>query len=162
MSYLLQDILRNLNVFCSYIQPFPEDKPPIRKVLVIHAHPNSESYSSALLSSAVAGLRDAGHEVRVRKLYGGEVGVDSYTSNAFPASLTASERAEYNTPELLHAMTTSNGAGVIASEVEAAVTDLRWCNALVFVYPTWWSGFPAVLKGKKTVSSLANYCSRLF
>jgi putative NADPH-quinone reductase len=25
--------------------------------------------------------------------------------------------------------------------------NLRWCNALVFIYPTWWSGQPAMLTG---------------
>jgi len=25
--------------------------------------------------------------------------------------------------------------------------DVRWAEALVFVYPTWWAGLPAVLKG---------------
>ena len=25
--------------------------------------------------------------------------------------------------------------------------DLRWCDTLVFVYPTWWSGQPAMLTG---------------
>lgn len=25
--------------------------------------------------------------------------------------------------------------------------DITWCNHLVLVYPVWWSGFPALLKG---------------
>ena len=25
--------------------------------------------------------------------------------------------------------------------------DLRWCDTLIFVYPTWWYGLPAILKG---------------
>lgn len=32
-------------------------------------------------------------------------------------------------------------------QVQEAVEDLRWCDSLVLVYPTWWSGMPAVLKG---------------
>jgi putative NADPH-quinone reductase len=27
------------------------------------------------------------------------------------------------------------------------VDDLRWCDTLIFVYPTWWYGLPAMLKG---------------
>ena len=27
------------------------------------------------------------------------------------------------------------------------VEDLQWCESIVFVYPTWWSGQPAILKG---------------
>eukprot|EP00600_Ochromonadales_sp_CCMP1393_P014114 CAMPEP_0175007294 /NCGR_PEP_ID=MMETSP0005-20121125/6325_1 /TAXON_ID=420556 /ORGANISM="Ochromonas sp., Strain CCMP1393" /LENGTH=313 /DNA_ID=CAMNT_0016262707 /DNA_START=5 /DNA_END=946 /DNA_ORIENTATION=+ len=36
---------------------------------------------------------------------------------------------------------------IMAPEVQDAVQDLRWCTALVFVYPTWWFNFPAILKG---------------
>ena len=34
-----------------------------------------------------------------------------------------------------------------SSEIYKAVADLRWANALVLVYPTWWFNFPATLKG---------------
>ena len=31
--------------------------------------------------------------------------------------------------------------------VAEAVRDLEWCDTLIFVYPTWWYGLPALLKG---------------
>ena len=31
--------------------------------------------------------------------------------------------------------------------LEPHVEALRWCEHLVLVYPTWWSGLPAMLKG---------------
>ena len=31
--------------------------------------------------------------------------------------------------------------------VAEQLAELRWCEALVFVYPTWWYGQPAMLKG---------------
>jgi NAD(P)H dehydrogenase (quinone) len=31
--------------------------------------------------------------------------------------------------------------------VKSDVADLRWCDTLIFVYPTWWYGLPAMLKG---------------
>ena len=37
--------------------------------------------------------------------------------------------------------------GVLASDPQRYADDLRWAQALVFVYPTWWSGQPAMLKG---------------
>jgi NAD(P)H dehydrogenase (quinone) len=33
------------------------------------------------------------------------------------------------------------------ASVDARVADLRWCDTLIFVYPTWWYGLPAILKG---------------
>ena len=34
-----------------------------------------------------------------------------------------------------------------SSEVAEAIGDLRWCNAVVMVYPTWWFNVPGALKG---------------
>ena len=31
--------------------------------------------------------------------------------------------------------------------IETEVAVLGWCDTLIFVYPTWWYGLPAVLKG---------------
>ena len=52
------------------------------------------------------------------------------------------------TDETLVARTTPEGLAKIgaASEVQQAVTDLKWCDSVVFVHPTWWFGFPAILK----------------
>ena len=33
------------------------------------------------------------------------------------------------------------------ASVAAEVADLRWCDTVIFVYPTWWCGLPAMLKG---------------
>ena len=35
----------------------------------------------------------------------------------------------------------------VAPALEPYADDLRWAQALVLVYPTWWSGQPAMLKG---------------
>jgi NAD(P)H dehydrogenase (quinone) len=35
----------------------------------------------------------------------------------------------------------------VAPELQRYADDLRWAQALVLVYPTWWSGQPAMLKG---------------
>ena len=31
--------------------------------------------------------------------------------------------------------------------MKSHVADLRWCDSIVFVYPTWWFNLPATLKG---------------
>jgi putative NADPH-quinone reductase len=31
--------------------------------------------------------------------------------------------------------------------VQQDCDDLAWCDTLIFVYPTWWYGLPAMLKG---------------
>lgn len=95
------------------------------RVLVVACHPLQESFHHAVRARAMAGLARAGHETRLLDLH----------AIGFDPVMSADERAHYHDAGL-------NEAG-IAEHLEA----LRWCEALVFVYPTWWYGLPAILKG---------------
>jgi len=70
-------------------------------------------------------LRGAGHDVEVEDLYG----------EGFDAALTAAERQSYY-------------SGIYAAQaVGTQVERLLAAQAIVLVFPTWWFGFPATLKG---------------
>lgn len=94
--------------------------------LVVWAHPRPESFSKAALDTTVGALQRAGHHVDVIDLYG-----SCYRS-------TMSER-EWLAYRDLRAD---------PDEVSAAhIALVRAAEQLVFVYPTWWFGVPAALKG---------------
>ena len=94
--------------------------------LLVVAHPSPDSYSRAVAARAEAGLVTAGHEVIV---------LDLYAMGVRPA-MTTEERHGYH------------GDSPILDPVIAEHADLvRRAQAIVFVYPTWWSGLPAILKG---------------
>lgn len=93
--------------------------------LVVYAHPVESSYCAALCERAVAALRAGGHEVRVIDLYG----------EGFDPVLSRQERIDYHTP------------GVNERAVGPYIEAIRWAEALIFVFPTWWYGLPAILKG---------------
>lgn len=95
------------------------------KVLVIHAHPSRDSFNTAVCDRVLEGLDKGAHEVRLRRLY----------DEGFDPRLTAAEWTGHLEPP-----TTKSH---LASHFE----DLRWCEALVLVYPTWWGAQPAMLKG---------------
>ncbi len=92
--------------------------------LVVYCHPDAESFTAAVRDVVVETLTAAGHDVRVRDLYG----------ERFEARFTAEERRTHMNP------------GPHQS-VAAHAEELHWCSHLVLVYPTWWSGQPAMLKG---------------
>ena len=94
-------------------------------ILVVYCHPVPESFGSALKEAVLDGLDRAGHAVRFTDLY----------AIGFQPEMTADERRGYHT----------EGDNVLP--VESHVADIRWAEALVFVYPTWWYGLPAMLKG---------------
>jgi putative NADPH-quinone reductase len=94
------------------------------RVLAIYCHPNPESLVSAARERALSGLRSAGHDVRFTDLY----------QDGFDPTMTADERRTHKEP------------GVV-SALQRYADDLAWAEALVLIYPTWWSGQPAMLKG---------------
>jgi NAD(P)H dehydrogenase (quinone) len=95
------------------------------RVYVVYCHPDPESFTAAIKQRAVATLEGAGHEVRLTDLY----------AEGFEPTLSMEEVADHlGPPERKPA-------------VAAYCTNLQWSEALVFIYPTWWSGQPAMLKG---------------
>lgn len=95
------------------------------RALVIYCHPTEGSFTSAVRDRVLDRLRAAGADVRLHDLY----------AEGFQPVLTGPEWTGYeNVP--------ANQAPV-AREVD----DVLWCDTLIFVYPTWWYGLPAMLKG---------------
>lgn len=94
-------------------------------VLVIYCHPRPDSFCAALRGAAVDGLVAGGHTVEILDLY----------AERFDPVLNGEQRGSYFD-------TARNQAGV-----EHQVEALRRADGLILVYPTWWLGMPAMLKG---------------
>lgn len=95
------------------------------KCLLVIAHPLRDSLCAHLAERAAQALLAAGHEV---------VHEDLYAQDFVPA-LTAAERRSYYAPQYDRTAVAQQAARLLEAE------------ALVLVFPTWWFGFPAILKG---------------
>lgn len=93
-------------------------------VLVVVCHPNPASFVHAAGERALAGLRSSSHDIRLTDLY----------ADRFEPAITCDERRRHKDPG-------------VDTHLQAYADDLAWAEALVLVYPTWWSGQPAMLKG---------------
>jgi putative NADPH-quinone reductase len=96
------------------------------RLLLVFCHPDPESFGAAIFRTACQALREAGHELRIIDLY----------AEGFDPVFTLDEKRSYLTD------TAQNIAGV-AHHVEA----LQWAEGWVAIYPTWFYGLPAMLKG---------------
>ena len=96
------------------------------RAVVVVAHPCADSYTHALAAAAVDGLLAAGHHVDVLDLY----------ALGFTAAMSAAEHRAY-----------PSGEPILDPMVAAHAELARRAELLVFVYPTWWSSMPAILKG---------------
>ncbi len=95
------------------------------RALVVFCHPCDQSFNSAVRDVVVQKLGAAGAETRVHDLY----------RSGFAPALSWDEWKGY----------LSSPAN--QRPVQTEVDDVRWCDTLIFIYPTWWYGLPATLKG---------------
>lgn len=95
------------------------------RALVVYCHPNPESFNRSILEVVLEGLEKAEAEIRVQDLY----------ASAFNPVLSKTELSGY--------LDIPGNTKAVSGEV----ADLAWCDTLIFVYPTWWYGLPAILKG---------------
>ncbi|VVN60475.1 hypothetical protein PS687_03741 [Pseudomonas fluorescens] len=92
-----------------------------KRVLVILGHPSNDSFCGALADTYVRAAAQAGHEVRLLRL--DALGFDPVLHEGY-------QQVQPLEPDLLKAQ-----------------ADITWAEHLAFVYPIWWGGIPALMKG---------------
>lgn len=96
------------------------------RALVVVAHPVAESLTHSAARTAVDGLTTAGHDVTVLDLY----------AEGFSPAMSPAERAAYH-----------EATPLISPDSTRAADLVRSSEIVVFVYPTWWSDVPAIMRG---------------
>lgn len=97
-------------------------------IYIIFAHPGKRSFTYIVLESFAKGLKDACHSFEIGDLY----------EMSFKSDMDLSE---YNRE------TGRNANAPLPEDVKAEHEKIERANALVFIYPVWWSDCPAKLKG---------------
>lgn len=93
-------------------------------VLAVFCHPRRDSFSGAVLNRFVAGAEAAGHLVEIADLY----------REGFEPVMSLRDLEQFD--------------GVaMPPEVLAEQARVENCDALCLVFPIWWYGMPAMLKG---------------
>jgi len=93
-------------------------------ILIVYAHPNPESFNQAILRRVSAGFEANKQAIKVIDLYKEQFDPVLRFDESHP------RRELHNSMEM------------------AKYRDLVvWADHLVFIYPVWWYGLPAILKG---------------
>ena len=96
-------------------------------IVVVLGHPSGDSYCAAIFERIILALEtQSAHSVTAIRL----------ADEKFATAMSSAERAAYETE-----------APLISDETKRHAEILKRAEALIFVYPTWWSGLPAQLKG---------------
>jgi NAD(P)H dehydrogenase (quinone) len=112
----------------------------MKKVLIIHAHPENASFCSSLKNTANDYLKSKGYEVKVSDLYAMDFNPVGNRSDFH--SVSNPDFFKYQT-EQLYAFENKQ----FSVELKAEMDKLEWCDILIFNFPLWWFGLPAILKG---------------
>jgi NAD(P)H dehydrogenase (quinone) len=109
-------------------------------VLIVHAHEEPKSFNGAMKGTAVRVLLEAGHTVEVSDLYAMKFnpvgGKHDFTTLADP------DFFKYGVEQ-----TKATEAKTFALDVVAEQEKLFRADFLIFQFPLWWFGLPAILKG---------------
>jgi len=110
------------------------------KVLIVHAHPEPQSFTAALRDQAISTLQAQGHQVQVSDLY-----AMNWNPVASASDFTARENPEY----LVYALEQRLGvkSQSIAADIQQELDKLLWADLLILNFPIFWFSAPAMLKG---------------
>src|SRR5690625_52182 len=110
------------------------------KILWISAHPDARSLNGALRTVGLEALAELGHDVRESDLYAMD----------WKHVVDHADYPEHAASERLHVGPASKYAyqsATLSSDIAAEQDKLVWADAVVFQFPMWWFGMPAILKG---------------
>lgn len=109
-------------------------------VLIVHAHPEPASFTSAMKNAAVADLTAAGHQVVVSDLYAMRfnpvAGPEDFGTRGNPDYLNYALEQRSNAD-----------AGTLAPDIAAELDKLLAADLVIFSFPLYWFSVPAILKG---------------
>ncbi|KAF2342227.1 NAD(P)H-dependent oxidoreductase [Flavobacterium tistrianum] len=94
------------------------------KNLIIYAHPNPASLNHFLKNTVAESLEKSGQEAVIRDL----------------------NEINFNPVLSLQDMQ-GQRMGQVSDDVKTEQTFISWADRIVFVYPIWWTGMPAIMKG---------------
>ncbi|TGD59797.1 NAD(P)H-dependent oxidoreductase [Flavobacterium humi] len=94
------------------------------KHLIIYAHPNQDSLNNLLKQTVIKTLEEDKHEFVIRDLY--ELNFDPILS----LDDMRGQRSRQ-----------------VAADISREQDYISWAETITFIYPIWWTGMPAIMKG---------------
>ncbi|HFI0463712.1 TPA: NAD(P)H-dependent oxidoreductase [Streptococcus suis] len=101
------------------------------KALIVFAQPRKSSFTHALVDRIAQTIQGQGHQVQIRDLY----------AMGFDPVLKAEDTIHIEEGKFLRE------ADGFPSDVQVEMDLIEASDLLVYVFPSWWNGMPAIMKG---------------
>ena len=110
------------------------------RVFIVYWHPEPQSFNAAMFQAACETFEAAGHEVRTSDLH--QMRFDPVSSRKNFTTVKDPNYLKLQIEEMY--ATEMNG---FSKEIESEIRKIEWCELMIWQFPLWWFGLPAVLKG---------------
>ncbi len=109
-------------------------------ILIVHAHPEPQSFTTALKNHAVQALTDLGHHVEVS---------DLYAMNFNPVASSADFVTRGNPDYLNYALEQRQASKdqSLAPDIQIEIEKVQKADVVILNFPMYWTSMPAILKG---------------
>jgi NAD(P)H dehydrogenase (quinone) len=110
------------------------------RALLVYAHPEPKSFTAALKNVADETLRGLGHTVEIS---------DLYAENFNPVA-GRHDFLQAQNPDVFHYQTEqkhAHASGSFAPDLKREQERLARADLVIWLYPIWWGGVPAIVKG---------------
>ena len=109
-------------------------------ILIVHAHPEPLSFTTALKDHAVQVLENMGHAVEVS---------DLYAMNFNPVASQADFNSRSNQDYLNYALEQRHASKAhdLAQDIQIEIEKVQKADLVIFSFPMYWTSVPAILKG---------------
>lgn len=112
----------------------------MKKILIVHAHPEKQSFNAALKDRTADFFRSQGADVKISDLY--RMGFNPVGDKHDFMALKNPDFFKYQM-EQVNAFENN----LFAADVKTEMDKFEWADTVIFVFPLWWFGLPAILKG---------------
>ena len=109
-------------------------------VLIVHAHPEPNSFTTAMFNKSIETLEKAGHSVQVSDLY----------EMKWNPIASANDFKECDNPDyLVYALEQRQAVKkqTLSADIQQELDKLLWADLIILNFPIYWFSVPAILKG---------------
>ncbi|HEY3360620.1 MAG TPA: NAD(P)H-dependent oxidoreductase [Methanosarcina sp.] len=110
------------------------------KVLYVYAHPEPKSFNGALKDTALAALKEKGHEVKLSDLY-------AMNFNPVLSAGDFTERKKLDVFKPFFEAIQASKTGAFAFDIKDEMEKVKWADLLIFQFPIFFTFMPAIMKG---------------
>jgi len=110
------------------------------KVFIVYWHPEPQSFNHAMLETAINAFIEKGDEVKISNLH--EMNFDPVSSRK---NFKTIKHPDYFKQQIEELHATEHNS--FSDEIENEIAKMEWCDLMIWQFPLWWLGLPAVLKG---------------